>query len=350
MRKTVAVAAVMFVGLLSAEANAIDQRADFEITFLANNFGAIRLWEAKPIQAGSLLSARRYDLLDSLQECVEDWAGRYRRPDTPFSFTTISKSRSGKIEGSVKSLFSLEGDLDVKVSSNVDDGGGLGLKSDFVRIERFRVDEVLKSGPECGIYRDLYAHRYLSKEYVVVDRAFFLSGNVTHSYSLSFSGNGRGSISSDRIGDFLRRIPFLKDIGDLFKFDAELRVGGSSLSSEATRFAYGKDNELAIGFLPVAFQRPLAEQLVSRIAELPKGVNSLIEAAEDGKSADEFLGKNKDLDVRNLESYVALVFRGEDLEFYEEFRKKDPDFSSTFAEILSRILQLNKLAGRFDAS
>lgn len=340
--------ALVSFATLAGQANAQDAKVDFEIAFLADNFSAIRLPKLMEIRAGDVLSSQGYDLLNSLENCMSDWASRYTRSDAAFSLTSKNVARSGEIEAQVSSFFELSGTVSVSMNSKIGDEGTLDVEADNVRVERFFAEDIIDTtDARCQSYIDLYSNGYASGNYTTVERAIFLGGDMTHSYVLSLSGNGSGSIGSDRLASFFERIPLLSGLQSIFDMQADLSVSGESIESDSTRFGYGDSNSIfAVGFLPVSIQESGATDLVSRINELPNSGAALIEAARNAEGANAFLQEHPEFDVSNAESILVRMFSGDGLTFYDKFRDGNPVIASRFAELFSRILEINRAAGR----
>lgn len=346
--KRIGLAALVATAMTTCQVSAQDAKVEFEITFLANNFSAIRLPKLMEIKAGDILSSQGYNLLNSLENCMSDWSSRYTRSDAAFSLTSKNIARSGEIEAEVSSFFELNGQVSVSMNSKIGDDGTLDVEADNVRIERFFAEDIIDTADtRCQSYVDLYSNGYASGNYTTVERAIFLGGDMTHSYVLSLSGSGSGSIGSDKLASFFERVPLLSGLKDIFSMQAELSVGRESVESETTRFGYGDSNSIfAVGFLPVSIQETSATDLISRINELPNGSASLIDASRDAESANSFLQEYPEFDVSNAESILVRMFSGDGLTFYDKFRDGNPVAASQFAELFSRILEINRAAGR----
>ena len=341
---------VLTPGLSVAQAQQQDTKRDFETIFLAENFSAIRFAEPKRVEAGDMLSAVYGGPLNSLRKCVpQDWDEVYSRGDATFAATSGSTTRSGELDATTKSFFKLSGTVSVLVTSSISDNGSLSVQSDSARIETLWAEDILRTDDErCNVYADLYANRYIPNEYLIVEKAFFFGGDVSHAYQLSLNGSGAGTVGLGKIREFLEKIPFLDGLGSLFEINAELRVSGESITSNTLRFSYGEQQKVvdAIGFQPIAIREGLAVDLVNSVDELPEGRAMLISASLDFEAATMFLESNPAFDIGDEGSLMANMFVGEELTLYRKFVEGDEELSTVFAEIFSRILNINRLADR----
>lgn len=319
-----------------------DIMTDFEISFLSDYFGAIRLPDPKVIRSGDIVRLDNYRLEDRISNCVADFEDRYSRSDTPFQLTSENRSRSGKIEANVKALFQLRGEVSVSVNSRISDDDTFNLNSDDVAIEYRRAGEIISSSESCGIFRDLYLYYYIPDGLAYIDQAFFFGGNVKHWYQLSLSGSGSGSIGTGRLAEFMRGVPFLGGIAGFFDLQGELSVGGSSLDSSEARLAYGGNSNRAIGFIPIAVNQNVISNIVETVEEIG-GLGILVTSMQRAEHAERFLSEYPQFDLTNGESLVTRAFSSEGLIDFQEFRSQDVDRSSRFAEIFSRILMINRL-------
>jgi len=327
-----------------------ESKADFETTFLATNFSAIRFATPRRVQAGDLISVENYRTMNSLERCVlGDWNNTYNRGDTTFVATSTSNARSGALNARTKSLFKLAGTVDVSVRSTISDNDSLSVQSDSAEIESmWAEDSLYTDDARCNVFVDLFSNNYLPSDQTIISKAYFMGGNMWHSYELSLTGAGSGSIGLDRVQEFLEAVPMLSGISSLFNVNVELNVRGESIRSNSLRFSYGVQPTVvdATGFLPVAIQEQLAIRLISLVNELPDGSSMLHYASADQESALMFLDKYPLLDIENDESIVASMFVGENLILYGKFVDNDSVVSTDFADIFSRILRINKVAGR----
>jgi len=330
-------------------AEAQSPKTDFEITFLADNFAAFRLPPTttdRVLKAGDLVSPKTFEVQSGLQRCVDGaWDQFYFRDDASFELRSRSSSRSGRLEAEVASLFDLRGQVIIATSSSITDERSLVVQADAARVERLWANDDIRSDESrCDPYLQYYSNNYLPSDNLLIQNAYFLSGDMFHMYSISLEGSGSGSISSSQLTEFLDTVPFLSGLSNLFSLDASLEVGGESADSDDIRYDYGALSSFPIGFRPAAVQRENVDQTLDAVDELPSGEASLIEATNGAEEARAFLNEFPNFDLQNPEAVVARVFVGDGLQSYAAFLEGAGAQANRFAAVFSRILEVNTIA------
>ena len=239
----------VLLALPSGAALAIDRKVDFEIAFLADNFGAVRLPYPKEVRAGDIFSINR-DLIGSLrntlENCVTDFSNRYDLSPVRFSTSSTHNSRSFQLTGNIRHLYSLSGQVNVKVTSIIDESS-ISVKSDAVRIEADLASGIISNNANCYDYYNSYARSLLPQDTILVANAYFFSGQVSHKYSIELSGQGTGQIGGGQLSNFVNDVLVVSDIVNMAIPTASLSVNGQSVNSESTLLDYGQESAFAIG-------------------------------------------------------------------------------------------------------
>lgn len=350
MTARAAAAALAVLAAEVASAQPADRLSDFKAAFLGSLGGAQALPRPVRLKAGDLLRLEDLTVVDGLEECLpaEVWAARHRRGDYAHAMRFTNSTWSGRVSGEVSSAFALSGDLSFQISESLTEVEGdprFDLDADDLRLPPRRAAAVIGDDPSCAVFVDAYVNGYLPDGLVLIGRAFFMGGAVTHRYGISLGGQGSGSVEATALGDFLRRLPFVPDrIADLFSLQGDLAVGGDLSEETGVRLAFGSPTFFADGYMPLLANPERARRLLDIVADPAGEVTDLDAAAANAEAAFVFLEANPDLDMGNPEALVLRVHSGDGLVDYASYVADVP----LFGAVMSRILAVNRAAGRFD--
>ena len=327
---------------------AIDRKVDFEIAFLADNFGAIRLAHPKVVVAGDIFSVDEHLIGTRKQRaevCIEDFSKHHTYSSASYALLSTHKTRSVQLSASVRAAYNLSGDIGIRVSSNIDNTG-LSVVLDSVSVDASNASSAILSDSserDCSEHRRSYRDDVSPSGTLLVEHAYFFSGQVNQHYSVEIRGQGSGQITAGTITRFLGDVPFLIDIADLFIPNATLSVNGDSTDTDWTVLQYGDNSPLAIGIRPLGINTLAAAELVSLVQDFARNNISLSAAASSSESALLFLNDHPEFDLRCTDSLIRKVF-GQTNHSYRDYLTNSQDDAKLVAAAVARILHINTLA------
>jgi len=351
--RLIALALLTSMGTMAcAHDEALANRLEIKIEIIEQNYGpgVIHLPAFSRARALSITSLGGRIIHNDAEFCFADprsdkpwelFERRYTRRPAPLTTEFSTSSYIVDLDVDVKSVFGISGDAKLAVNQSYQSPGN----SFRIDVDSFDFDRNVLSVQNyegCKVYYGLLESdtTYIEADRHVVANALFISGTVSQSFEIALTGSGRGTVSSNRIVEFLKKAGVPDRIARLFEVSSELSVGGGLVRSRETVHSFGSEDSFASAFLPLTISGGHADFMIDRVESIG-GQEALDLALSDRQAAQEFLQKSPEFDF--LSGQFQNLFAGEGLMLYSDYPVEK---QIQIARFVSTILQINRLAKR----